>query len=259
MLDISVVPNPQLDNASAYGGAALALVVGTVLLLWGRKISRLFMMLLGVTGGVLLADPLMERLPSMAQNPGLFKLVCVVILAALGVVAAPAIWSLLAGVIGVVAACSALVVGYLLHSDTPVTVEACESFEHWGRLMWEVARESWDKMCQQQGTEILLVILPSGLVPLMIGMWRRQLITILMTSLVGAVAIVGGVWLGLVQCAPKLWPRMWNQFWLPIALVGLLFAVGVIFQYVRARAARKKKRAREEDEEIADPLGDDVA
>ena len=92
---------------------------------------------------------------------------------------------------------------------------------------------------------MVLVMVPAGLIPLMIGLWKQRFITIVMTSLVGAIAVVSGAIVAIVQTDPTWWPKAWSGLLIPLCIVGGLWICGVAVQYSFALAAARKKKAKE--------------
>ena len=102
-----------------------------------------------------------------------------------------------------------------------------------------------EKMWADQAGIMILVMAPAGLIPLMIGLWRQRFITIVMTSLIGAIAVVGGVIVAIVQSDPTRWPKAWSGLMIPLCVIGGLWVCGVVMQYSFVLAAARKKRAKE--------------
>ena len=61
MLTITPPPPPQLAMAPTLGIAALGVIVGGALVLWGRVLNRSFLAAVGAAAGVVLADRLARQ------------------------------------------------------------------------------------------------------------------------------------------------------------------------------------------------------
>jgi len=237
---------PELSDSVAYISSAVSILIGLMLLGWGRLWSRPTVGLIGVGAGFLSGDLLAA---SMDVDSGVAKAAAGSVFGVLGFVAAPFIWAFLAGSL-----CSSVAGGFLAESflaslpgKVPEVVEPAggATLAHWAEsvavFFGDVNAEMWRK----QAMTMILVMAPIGLIPTMIGLWKPRFITIVMTSLTGAIVVVSGAVMALVQSDPTRWPKEWSGLLIPLYIAGGLWVCGVTVQYSFALAAARKKKAKE--------------
>ena len=242
-MDIPFPHLPELSDSVAYILAGVSIVIGLMLLGWGRLWSRPTVGLIGVGAGFLCGDLLSE---AVKVDTGLAKAAVGSILGVLGFVAAPFIWAGLAGSL-----CASVAGGFLaadfvaevgLKVDPPVGGFTPELWAEWFAVFaGDVSAEMW----QERAAIMLLVMAPAGLIPTMIGLWKPRLITIVMTSLTGAIVVVSGSVIALVQSDPTRWPTAWPGLLIPLGIIGGLWVCGMAVQCGFAMAATRKKKAKE--------------
>jgi len=244
-MDIPFLDAPELTNQIAYIAAGSALGAGLLLVLCGRVISRLTVGLVGAGIGLLSGGALSG---SMNIDDTVARAALASIFGVLGFVAAPFFWALFAG--GVCASVAGGILGWVFLNQPKELVEVTppaggyspEAWLEWFKVFsQEVGGAMWDKWTGI----VLLVLVPSALIPLILGFWKQRFITIVMTSLVGALAVVGGALLGIAHSDPKYWPDEWSGLVIPLYIVGGLWVCGIAVQYSFAMAAARKKKAKE--------------
>jgi hypothetical protein len=95
----------------------------------------------------------------------------------------------------------------------------------------------WEVWTTRAGT-LLIAGCGAGFLPLLLGLWRRRMATIVVTCLLGTlVACAGGLGVSLVA-RPELWPSLVAQWYIAPAIAVLLFAAGVAVQSLGARKGR---------------------
>ncbi|MCP4375249.1 MAG: hypothetical protein GY794_03590 [bacterium] len=245
-MDIPFSPIPDLADNVAYISAVVSVVVGLLLLGWGRLWSRPVVGLLGAGLGVLCGDMISE---GMEVDTTVSRVAGGSIFGVLGFVAAPFFWAALAGSL-----CSSIGGGFLAESflaslpgDVPEVVEPAggASLSLWAEAFANYADNISVAMWEKQAATMILVMAPLGLIPAMIGFWKPQFITVVMTSLVGAIAVVGGATIAMVQSDPARWPDQWSGMLIPLYIVGGLWICGMAMQGSFAMAAKRKKKAKE--------------
>ena len=244
-MDITFPPVPELSDNIAYVSTAASIIIGLMLVGWGRLWSRPLVGLAGVGIGFLYGGPLAG---AMKVDPGVAKAALASIFGVLGFVAAPFFWAMLAGSLCALVAGGFLADSFLagLPGQVPEVVgPAGATVAHWAESVGVYADEIKIQMWQRQAATMVLVMAPAGLIPLMIGLWKQRFMTIVMTSLIGAVAVVSGGILALVQSDPTRWPTAWSGLLIPLCIVGGLWLCGVAMQYSFALAATRKKKAKE--------------
>lgn len=236
---VAVLPPPLEFGAVEYAATAGAIAVGVAMVFWGRLIGRGLIVLTGAAVGWIVGG----NLP-FDVNPIIVRATAVFALAMIGLVTARLVWSVLAA--GVFAAVAGAIVwchvfetlGEQLRpafggaATVPAYLEAC------GKYAWSALGVLWEHKIVATVT----IICPCGAVPLIIALLRPRLATIFMTSLIGSTAVVGGAATILVKARPELWESVGKYHYIGAAVAaGLVFLVGLAFQYPRDIAAEKKK------------------
>jgi len=241
---------PELSDSIAYIASAVSIVIGLMLLGWGRLWSRPLVGVIGVGAGFLCGDLLAV---SVDVDSGVAKAAAGSVFGVFGFVAAPFIWAFLAGSL-----CSLVAGGFLAENyvsglaaqfpeQVPEVVEPAggATLTLWMhdvvRVLGNVNADMWAK----QAVTMVLVLAPIGLIPTMIGLWKPRFITIVMTSLTGAIVVVSGSVVALVQADPTRWPKAWSGLLIPLGIAGGLWVCGMAVQYSFALAAVRKKKAKE--------------
>jgi len=248
MLDaIPSPPPPALPAEFAYAGAIVACLLGLLLLVWGRKLHRPFLVLVGAGAGFLAAPLLTARL-GMTQNENAVRFVAVFALAILGLVLARVLWSLLAGALGTLAAVAGICcrMGTLVQERRPADVQwQAQSLDQWAQSVSQYFA-AWGGAVIQVLPPMMFVFAGACLaVPLLIVLVWPRLGVIVMTCLVGAVLAVGGACLACVQARPDLWPTLLGNWPILGPAAGALMPVGWVLQ---GRSALKQARAQREQE-----------
>ena len=243
MIDVPVPPYPELAGSTAYAVAAACVAVGVLLAGWGRVWSRPVTAAGGIGVGLLLAGPVAEQI----EVDLLFAQVALAsVLGVLGFVAAPVFWSLLASCICVSVAVWLLAADYLAEPGSRVTLGSAGDMGQWVRMLGNLFTELWSALWSGRRAVTVMVVVPSGAVPLLIGLWRRRLMTIVMTSLTGPLVVVAGVMIAVTQSDPSRWPASWAGMRGPLIVAGSLAFCSMAFQYCRVMLARKKEQDSEQ-------------
>jgi len=181
----------------------------------------------------------------MKVGPGIAKASLGSILGVLGFVAAPIFWALLAGSL------CASVAGSILGADLIASIQVNEEPANgvtlwgWSEGFMDIVGQLNIRMWEQRAASMVLVMAPTGLIPIMVGLWKQRFITIVMTSLTGAVLLVGGIGLAVVQADSTRWPVSWSGTLLPLCIAGGLAICGIALQYGAVMSAARKKKAKE--------------
>jgi len=248
MIEIPFPPRPDLAANVAYIAAAISIIVGLLLAVWGRFWSRPLAGLVGVGIGFLSGDTLAANM-SVELDPGIAKASLASIFGVLGFVAAPFFWAMIAGSL-----CASVVGGFLaadfiasIQDQIPVGGEPADgvTMKLWAEGFQSFVGDLNVKLWEKRAAMMVLIMAPAGLIPLMIGLWKQRFITIVMTSLVGAMLLIGGIALAVVQADPSRWPVAWSSTLIPACVVGALAICGIGMQYGAVAAAARKKKAKE--------------
>ena len=233
---------PVIPDHIAYLSALASIVGGLMLVGWGRIWNRPLLGLVGAGVGFLCGDLLVSAM-SLNIDPWVARSALASVLGVLGFVAAPFFWAMLAGSL-----CATIAGGFLagnsitLEVNAPVGGYTAEAWLQWFSMF---AGDVSGGMWKQKTAVMLLVMVPAGLIPMMIGLWKQRFITIVMTSLVGSVSVVVGAIVAMVQADPTRWPKAWSGLFIPLCIIGGLWVCGVALQYGFVMAANRKKMARE--------------
>ena len=239
MIDISIPPHPELARGAAYAVAVVCVVVGIMLSGWGRVWSRPLTAAFGVGVGLLLAGPVAEQI----EVDLLFAQAALAsVLGVLGFVAAPVFWSLLAACVCVSVAVWLLAADYLAETGTRVATGSSADIGQWVQALGGVAGKLWSELWSGRRAVTVMVVVPSGAVPLLFGLWRPRLVTITMTALTGPLVVVAGVMVAVTQSDPTRWPASWAGMRGPLIVAGSLAFCCIAFQYGRVMAAARKEK-----------------
>ena len=217
-----------LGIAALVAAAAVAVLLGVLLLFWGRVFHRALLGLVAGAVGLLLGTyygPQIQLNVLAAQAAGALTF------ALLGVVLARLLWSVLAGLhVAVLAAALMLVfyVGESLAATQPGVFSAANE-----------ATARIDEALRQDGPVLWAAVIGSGLAATVVAFLLPRTTVILMTALVGAELLSSAIGMGLayVSAGPAgTADRSQNL----AGAIGLgLFAVGAVFQAVCEVRARR--------------------
>ena len=234
---------PELSDSIAYISGTASIIIGLMLLGWGRFWSRPLVGLAGVGTGFLCGDLLAD---AMKVDPGVAKAAVGSVFGVLGFVAASFIWAGLAGSLCASVAGGFLAADFVAEAGLKVNPPAGGfTPELWAEWLSVFTRDVSAEMWQERAGTMVLIMAPVGLIPTMIGLWKPRFITIVMTSLTGAIVVVSGAIVALVQSDPTYWPKAWSGLLIPLYIAGGLWVAGMAMQYSFAMAAARKKKAKE--------------
>jgi hypothetical protein len=248
VLNIPPLPPPQLTATTAWGLAGLLVLLGGLLLLWGRVLSRPFLSALGAAAGTILAGSLARQfgLPIVVAD-----VVAILGLAVLGAVTARILWALAGGAFFGLAALGILL-SRLLETLPPTSQPAfaegtAGDLQGWfaacGRFLMDGVGSVWP----DHYATVLWTICLGGGVPLVMLLLLPRLGKIFMTALIGAVGIVGGLMLAVSRLDGLAWPATWSGYMIHAGGCVVLLTFSLVFQYcgvVAAQRAEKEKKAK---------------
>jgi len=233
------MPFPDAAGLS-YGVAAGAIVLGAALVVLGRLFGRPAMTLaMGAIGYV--CGGLVTAAVASAWDVTLPAILAPLVLgllgAGLGFLLERVWWGLLAG--GVVAAG---VLTFLLYvppapanhpTPPPPLAPFAPTDDGTGGYLAEICRhfvKTFESNWSNEGVTLAI----AGGIPLVLclvlGIVRPRFVRILMSSLVGAFAVVFGVILALSRMLGWLWEWNWQQWFVPVAVAGIAAVVGIVMQ-----------------------------
>ena len=253
MLDITPPPPPPLTTPLALGLAGVAVVLGGLMLLWGRVLSRTFLGIVGAGVGTLLADSLARQfgLPLVAA-----AMIAILGLALLAAVAARLIWALAGGAFfGLIAVWVFLSnrLPNLAPTSQPVfDTQTAADWAGWFLACWRVLVAGVNVLWADHSITILWTICLGGGVPLVILLLLPRLGRIFMTGLIGAVSIAGGMLLAVSRFSRAGWPAAWPAYLTYVGIAAAMLTFAIAFQTsgeVAAQRARKKEQDESDDKD----------
>lgn len=234
-------PAPLLTQVQLIGLAASAIVAGLLLLLWGYKLARIVIVLAGAGTGFAVAGPLSERIGTRLD---VTRGVMVFCLATVGLVTARFAWAAAAA-----AVVAAVVTGVVLTSLAPAALcgpEAAGGREvtdagQWGWTYYDHVRSAVETHLGERAVLWSLAVgAAAGVIFLVVAIWPRPA-EVILTVLIGAVALLGGAVLLAVRFKPEMWDRAVEKPWYVLSGLGALVLIGLIVQTrLSLRAARQR-------------------
>jgi len=225
-------PLPKLGPQWAWPMALVAAGVGALLIVWGEKYHRAALAMVGGGIGALLGPGLAVQ---VGISPLAGQIITPMVLAVVAVIFAHIVWAIVATALALGAAAWALA----CHFPGTQGRQAAE-LGTWGQTVWEYGTSGLGDAWKANGLLVVLVLFPAGAVPLFVGLLKPRLATVVMTAALGAAAMVFGVLLALAQVRASLWSEAMAQYGLPVACAGGLATFGMICQYRRILASRRR-------------------
>lgn len=248
-MDVTMInlpfPPTAIDPIVWNSMAAGAIVIGALLLLWGRTLGRAFLTLAGAGVGAALGQPTAE---AIKLDPLITVIVAAIVLAILFLLLARVVWGLLAlAVLGGVA----LAVGLARLPPDPAQAVAFKggdsyqayllsSFNYVGGMLQYFLKSH---------PRALVICAAAGGVALLIALVRPRLGVVFMSCLVGGGLVTGGLAGALWKLNESILDVLVSRPYVPAAIVGLLMILGIVHQYRSAIAAERQERE-------AEPPGD---
>jgi len=232
--------------------AGLCILGGAVLLLWGRSNGRVLLTFIAAGVGAACAQPIVHH--TAYKNVWVVGLAGALTAGLVVFVLARLIWAALLGAL--LAAASLAVTGWVSPGAVAVPPAWADSptayFSTWCLSLVGYG----GRWLRCMGQESALALMLAGGVPALIGIglglfWPEAML-ILVTSLLGAAALVTGVALGVWAGAPQ-WLVGWGtHMYIPAAAAGLLALIGLAVQTraaLRLAAEARRKKSGKEDQQ----------
>ncbi len=251
MFGIPAPPMPQWSDALAFGLAGGGLMVGAVILLWGRLVGRAFLCGIAVVAAILISTPLSQEL---AFDLLWVRLILAVGLALLTLLMSRLIWAVLAaGLFGLLAECALLGrwIDAIPSAQRPKFLAAGESIVDWAEGVAYFFADGLGAIWQLHTIETLMVIGIAAGVPLLTCLFCRRLAKIFITCLLGGLAVAGSLILAVSQLRPTLWPSLRIHWGVLGCMAATAITIGLVHQYradFRAEKLRKEKEQAEQEE-----------
>ena len=234
------IPMPELQSANAWIVSGLAGGFGIILVLWGGKLHRLAVGAAGALVGLVLGQ---FAARAFAIDPMVAQAIGAGAIGLIGLLAARSVWVVLATIMAMIATAWLLAVKYGQVAEAGDTAAVLDAVRAVAKRFYDDPAGFWDR----RAIFIGLSLLAAASAPVAVGMLRPKLMGILMTSLIGSVAIVFAFLLGAAQLDAALWDRgLSNCFGLGVLTTALMFG-GLLCQFRRTGS--------EDDETSADSGG----
>jgi len=239
MLAIPYPPQPEFTPAVGIALSIGLLIVGVLLLLWGRFLARGFLVACGGLAGAALAGGVAERLAVPEALAGLGMIIIFGILALLASRVAFAV--LLAGLTGSAAVLWVLsrAVAAMSPQDRPSFQPLDDGLGAWLAETLDYLGSAFSAAAPTHGSMLLCAGGLAFLVPLVALLVFGRLGRILVTSLGGGSAVTGGLLLGLGQLRPSFLPSNWTGAALAGSVAVVISWVGLAYQYHAVLAGGK--------------------
>jgi len=230
----------MLTQVQLVGLSVAGIVVGLALLLWGFKLARIAMVLVGAGVGFAVAGPMSSRIGARLD---VTRGVMVFCLATVGLVTTRIAWSGVAAAI-VAAAVAAGVLAWVAPGALGGPEAAAENTGQWA---CQYAQHVWGALAKSLSDYAIPWSLGigavAGAVLLVVVVWPRPG-QVLMTALIGALTLLGSAMLLALRFRPEMWDNALARPWYMLGGAAALLAIGLIVQSLQAaRAARRRERA----------------
>lgn len=228
-MEIYLPPLPLLSRTAMVIAIAGGLLLGVALLLTGRVIHRAFLALAGAGAGFVISTIIAERLK---MDPSLSRLLIAIALGIVGMACARWIWAVIAAVLA--AGGTSIAVGAYLGSKAMTVSGIFKSADTFGAYVQSAGQsyltaiqDIWSLNPAVTGA----VIAVAGLILLVLFAMMPRLGAVVMTSVAGAVIMVGASLILAGAIRQSLWLTAWQHWYVPASVAVLLVLVGIAFQY----------------------------
>lgn len=252
MYGITASTAGQLTDVTAYVIAATCLVVGILLVVWGRLLGRGLLCLAGAAAGLAVGSALARH---FGWHPTTPRMVSVMVLGLTGLALARLIWALLAGSIAAVAA-GIILLGRLPAQDVPAFDRSSETLAGWVNAALHLLTDGVSALWVWNPAVTAGVLGLAACLPLVAMLVFGRGGRILMTSVVGAAAVMAGPIIAASRLQAGVIAWIIQNWWLLPAVFGPLAAFGMVVQYraeIRAQRADDAEDAGNDDEQLDQP------
>lgn len=252
MLNFLQIPPPPLPGgATLMLIGAVAVLVGIVLLMWGRVIWRVVSCLTGVGAGVLLGQMVARQMNVPPIAP---LAIAVVVLAGVGLVLARLYWAaVLAGVLTLGALLGVLHFGGAIQgSDVPTGFQPAVTMtlQEWGVQTAKTTGQWLQWMYHNRLGPMSIAASLTAVLGLVMGLVRPIFTRIFTTSLLGCGACVLGACLVIGGLKSGFDFGSGVRPWILTGIGGVLCVIGLVYQYLAELRSEKKD---DQDKEAAPP------
>jgi hypothetical protein len=267
---LSISSPPLQWGSTEYAVIAGAVVIGLLLMLWGRALGRAILGIAAAAAGVLLVAPLLAQVPfvkSFNLDFNIVRAAAGLIVGAAAMIGARLVWGAASGAfLGLVVMALLLIFVWppaqsaaatrapaptatehsvrdaLAHDAAKPTAAPATTLGAWSlnlvQSSWHAFITLWN---DKAGIIVLALVLPVGL-PIVVGMIRPRFGAIFATSLLGATLLTLGVLALAIQLHPTVWDSVNSYVYVPVAVAALGLAIAMAYQYRSAKAAAAKAK-----------------
>lgn len=257
------ISRPPLDwGTIEYAAIVGAVIVGLLLMLWGRALGRVILGIAAAAAGVLLIAPLLaqvQAIKSLGLDFNIIRAAAGLLVGAAAMIGARLVWGAVGGAFfGIIVL--ALLLAFVwpttqsttapaatrtaVHSalEHPTTTAPTGTLAAWSLDLAQSARHAFMTLWNDKaGIIVLALVIPVGL-PIFVGFIRPRLGVIFMTSLLGVTLLTLGVLALAVKVHPTVWESVTSHLYVPVAVVVLGVAIAMAYQYRSAKAAAAKAK-----------------
>jgi len=238
-------------GSAAFIAAAVGILLGAALVVWGRMLGRPVVMLMLAAVGFAVGGPVAAAISSTSGAnipPGIVQIVLAFVGFLLGFIAERIVWgALAAALVGLPILIKMLAApDATAHGKPGIAAPSGDNCLQYLQSAWSNLQTAVEAHWQTDSVKIILV----GAIPLAILMLlaivRPRFIRIIMTSLLGAAALVVGLVLALSQMLDWMWEWNWRQIFVPLGVILVIAIVGMVLQIRTCLKLDAKEREREE-------------
>jgi len=250
MNPLPLIPIPFAGSA-AYIAAAVGILLGAALVVWGRMLGRVVIMLMMAAVGVAFGGPLAAAISNMSGAsipPGIVQIALAIVGFLLGFLAERIVWGALAAALIALPILVTMLAApdATTHGKPGMAAPSGDTCLQYLQSAWSNLQTAVDAHWQTDSVKVILV----GAIPLaicmLIAIVRPRFIRIVMTSLLGAAALVIGLALALSQMLDWMWEWNWRQIFVPLGVIMVIAIVGMVLQIRTCLKLDAKEREREE-------------
>lgn len=236
-MNLPLPPHVPLTDPVWMAVAGGAFVVALALLIWGWRISRYFLALVGAAVGAAVG-PAITSAVGVEVVPWVAMAVCGGTLALLATVLARAIWAALAaGVLGGVAELIILNAHWSELAQPPAMPSPTTDPLLYLLGLKDFLLSATQTLWNEKAVVLLLALAPPVALVGVLLLIRDRLGRIVMTAWLGSVTAVVVVFLAAGTVNPGVWPVTWMHAVIPLVIIGLMMAVAIALQYSSAAKA----------------------
>jgi hypothetical protein len=245
------LPTDLLSRPPVVAGAAAAMALGILMLIWARPLGRALPALLGIGVGLVLGPAFGAM---VGLDPLIGRLALAAVLGIIGLLAARGMWAVLLSALAGLVTGAGIVLHHLQWVPAGQFPQPQPPQTHnWQFVGLAAFDYSWNLVAvvaESNGTLLAAGVAAAMIVGLVLGVLMPTVAIILVASLLGAALVVAGWQALMLGAGGQPFPEAMGEPVVALSVIGALTLVGVILQSITARKARKAEK--EQIEEPAD-------